>query len=106
MKRFFVAGAAALGVLLGGCSSLDNIYANPTVVSVVDGIRKACGWEASSSAVQALLSAGIPGLTTIQNYVGAFCAAAANLPVAASRTAGPTAVVVGGVPVQAQRIVK
>lgn len=100
-----IAGAL-LALTMSGCASLDNLYTNPTVVNVVDGIRKACGWEADSAAVQVLLSAGIPGLTTIQTYVGAFCAAANNLPVAAVRGAGPVPVVVGGVAVSAQRSLK
>lgn len=105
MKKLFIIAIAA--VSLGGCQGLANaIAANPTVVNVVDGIRTACGWEASSTDVQALLNSGIPGLSTIGNYVGAFCAAAANLPVAAVRGAAPAPVMVGSVPVRAQRIVK
>lgn len=104
MKKL-IAGAL-LAFTMGGCSSLNNLYANPTVVSVVDGIRSACGWEADSSAVQALLNAGIPGLTTIQTYVGAFCAAANNLPVAAVQGTTTTQVVVAGIPIRAQRAVK
>lgn len=104
MRRLLAIGLMSFA--LTGCQGIaDMIATNPTVVNVVDGIRKACGWEASSTDVQALLNSGIPGLSTIGNYVGAFCAAAANLPVAAAKGAAPT-VVVGTVPVHAQRIVK
>lgn len=100
---------AAIGLSLGGCQNLSSlIAANPTVVTVVDGIRAGCGWEANSSDVQALLNSGIPGLKTIDNFVGAFCSQVAALPVAAARmgASGPMAVPVAGVPIRAQRIVK
>lgn len=111
MKRLKrIASLLGVGVLamttLGGCAVVDSLKSNPTVVAVVDGIRVACGWEAASTDVQALLNAGIPGLSTVANYVGAFCAAANNLPVSAARAAGPQPINVGGVPMKAQRVVK
>lgn len=107
IKRLIV--CAALAVSLNGCANLASlIAANPTVVNVVDGIKAGCGWEANSSDVQALLNSGIPGLKTIDNFVGAFCAQVAALPVAAARmgASGPMSVPVAGVPIRAQRIVK
>lgn len=107
MKRILTICVASTALLLGGCQGLaDMLETNPTVVAVVDGIRVGCGYEASSTDIQALINSGLPGLKTIGNYVGAFCAAVADLPVAAARASGPAPVKVGTVSVRAQRIVK
>lgn len=102
MRKFIALFATAF--VLTGCAGLASMLAaNATVVSIVDGIRAGCGWEANSADVQALMNSGIIGLKTVDNYVGAFCAAVNNLPVASVKGAAPPTVVVGGVPVRATR---
>ena len=96
---------------LTGCQNLAKMLeTKPTVQAVVDGIRKGCSYEASSTDIQALLNSGIPGLSTVGNYVGAFCGAVAALPVSTARAsvAGlpPMAVRIGPVAVHAQPVVK
>ncbi len=101
MKRLFAIGLLSFG--LSGCAGLAAMLAvNATVVSVVDGIRVACHWEANSEDVQALLHSGIVGLKTVDSYVGAFCGAVDALPVAAA-PGGEVSVKVGSVRVRAHR---
>ena len=101
MKRLFSIGLMAFA--LSGCAGLAAMLAvNATVVSVVDGIRVACHWEANSVDVQALLNSGIVGLKTVDSYVGAFCGAVDALPVAAAQ-GGQVTVKVGHVSVSAHR---
>ena len=104
MKKYISIGLVAF--TLSGCAALQNIATNPTVVSVVDGVRAACNYEASSVAVLTLLNAGIPGLVSIQNFVGAICAGVAALPVAAVKGAVPPVVTVAGIAISGQRVVK
>lgn len=104
MKRLLAIGLMC--VALTGCQNLANMLeANPTVVNVVDAVRAGCGIVANSSDVQALISSGIPGLSTISAFEGAICAAFYALPVSAVQ-GGMTTVAVAGVTIHAQRAVK
>lgn len=106
MKRILLACVASSAMLLGGCQGLaDMLETNPTVVAVVDAVKAGCGLVANSSDVQALISSGIPGLSTIAAFEGAICAAFYALPVSAVR-GGTMTVAVAGVTVHAQRAVK
>jgi hypothetical protein len=104
IRQAIIAGSVALSLGLAGCAPPGTGgFVTPTAQSVYQAILNTCAVEVSLPQIQTLITASIPGLTTVATIADAACKAflaAQAKPSTKLRGAGaPITVLVGGLPI-------
>ena len=102
IRQTVTAGIVAGALALSSCASTGG-FVPPTVQSVYQAVLNGCAFQASAPELQALITAAIPGLTTVAAIATEVCdlalAAAAKTSAKLRGANAQITVTVGGFPI-------